>query len=66
MAVCDSFDAMTSDRSYRKALPDEQALLELKTYKGKQWDPKIVVAFIELYHSFPDSIRNHVDDFKME
>ena len=65
VAVCDSFDAMTSDRSYRKALSDERALLELKTYKGKQWDPKIVVAFIELYHSFPDSIRNHVDDFKI-
>lgn len=65
VAVCDSFDAMTSDRSYRKALSDGQALVELKTYKGKQWDPKIVVAFIELYHSFPDSIRNHVDDFKL-
>ena len=31
VAVCDSFDAMTSDRSYRKALPDEQSLLELIT-----------------------------------
>ena len=66
VAVCDSFDAMTSDRSYRKALPDSSALNELLTYRGKQWDPKIIDAFIDLYHSYPDSIRNHVDEFAIE
>ena len=57
---------MTSDRSYRKALPDSSALNELLTYRGKQWDPKIIDAFIELYQSYPDSIRNHVDEFAIE
>ena len=53
---------MTSDRSYRKALSDETAIKELITYKGTQFDPYIVNAFLDLYNSFDDSIRNHVDE----
>jgi len=48
MAVTDSFDAMTSDRSYRKAMPKEKAIEILKQGAGVQWDEKIVKAFIEL------------------
>lgn len=62
VTICDTFDAMTSDRSYRKALSDEKALNELRTYSGTQFDPELVETFIELYNSFPDSIRNHVDE----
>ena len=62
VTICDTFDAMTSDRSYRKALSDETALEELKLYSGTQFDPKLAAAFIELYHSYPDSIRNHVEE----
>ena len=48
MAVCDSFDAMTSDRAYRKALSKEEAIKILRNGKGKQWDPEIVDKFISL------------------
>ena len=64
VTVCDVFDAMTSDRSYRKALSDKVAIQELLDNKGTQFDPKLVDAFIELYHSFPDTIRNHIDELK--
>lgn len=62
VAVADSYDAMTSDRSYRKALNDEVALKELIDYKGKQFDPNIVDAFLKLCNQYKDSIRNHTDE----
>ena len=62
VAICDSFDAMTSDRSYRKALTDEVAIKELIAGKGTQFDPALVDTFLTLYYSFNDSIRNHVDE----
>jgi response regulator RpfG family c-di-GMP phosphodiesterase len=46
MAVADSFDAMTSDRPYRKGLSLETAAGELVTYKNKQFDEKIVAVFL--------------------
>jgi putative nucleotidyltransferase with HDIG domain len=46
LAVADSFDAMMSDRCYRKALPLETALNELKKNAGTQFDPVVVKAFI--------------------
>ena len=62
VAICDSFDAMTSDRSYRKALSDEVAIQELINGKGTQFDPLLVDTFLKLYNSYPDSIRNHVEE----
>lgn len=47
LAVADSYDAMTTDRSYRKALPKERAVAELKRNKGKQFSPQIVDAFLQ-------------------
>jgi len=47
--VADAFDAMTSDRPYRKALPEEKAISELKKYKGIQFHPKVVEAFLRVY-----------------
>jgi len=48
IAVADSFDAMTSDRPYRKALSLEAAIKELKDNSGTQFDPDVVKAFIKL------------------
>src|SRR3989339_1992670 len=42
ISVADSFDAMTTDRPYRKALTREEALLELKRCSGTQFDPDVV------------------------
>ena len=46
IAVADSFDAMTSTRSYRVALTQEYAFSELRRCSGSQFDPKVVEAFI--------------------
>ena len=62
VTVADTFDAMTSNRSYRQALSDEAALNELIENKGTQFDPRVVKAFLDLYNLFDDSIRNHIDD----
>ncbi len=45
ITVADSFDAMTSDRPYRKAFSMEDALSELRAKSGTQFDPKIVGVF---------------------
>lgn len=46
IAVADSFDAMTSERPYRRALTVEQAAQILLNGAGRQWDPRIVNAFL--------------------
>ena len=44
--VCDAFDAMTSDRPYRKRLPLEEACRRLEEAAGSQFDPTVVEAFM--------------------
>jgi hypothetical protein len=48
LAVADSFDAMTSTRSYRVALTQEYAFGELRSHAGTQFDPEVVEAFISV------------------
>jgi len=48
LAIADSFDAMTSDRPYRKALKVEVAIQELAENAGTQFDPALVPIFIKL------------------
>ena len=47
VSCCDAFNAMTSDRSYRKAQPVEDAVAELRRVRGAQFDPQVVDALIE-------------------
>ncbi len=47
MAVADSFEAMTSDRPYRKALTKQKAVNELMRCAGTQFDPACVDAFLD-------------------
>jgi putative nucleotidyltransferase with HDIG domain len=49
VAVADAFDAMTSDRSYRKAMKIEDAVEEILRNSGSQFDPKVVEAFYRAY-----------------
>ena len=51
VSVCDAYHAMTSDRSYRKALPVEVAVEELKTCSGSQFDATVVEALLEVVPS---------------
>ncbi|MEL7564456.1 MAG: HD domain-containing phosphohydrolase [Dehalobacterium sp.] len=47
IAIADSYDAMTSERPYRKAMSQEEAALEIKKNSGTQFDPEIARTFIE-------------------
>lgn len=46
--VADAYDAMTSDRPYRKAIGHERAIQELKKCAGRQFDPKIVEVLVRV------------------
>ncbi len=48
ISIADTYDAMTSTRSYRKALSHETALEEIRKNAGTQFDPKIAEIFINL------------------
>lgn len=50
VAVADTFDAMTSNRPYRKGLDPKIALEEIEKCKGSQFDPNCADAFIRAYH----------------
>ncbi len=52
VAVADAYDAMTSDRSYRKALPHDIAIAELERCSGSQFDANIVVVFLRTIEDF--------------
>lgn len=47
IAIADTYDAMISDRAYRKAYSKEEAIQEIKRCSGTQFDPFLVKAFIE-------------------
>lgn len=49
IAIVDSFDVMTHDRPYSKAKSQAEALKELETCAGSQFDPDLVAEFIELF-----------------
>ena len=48
IAVADAYDAMISDRPYRKAYPKGKAIVIVKEGSGTQFDPKIVRAFLKI------------------
>ncbi|MBT4267527.1 MAG: GAF domain-containing protein [Deltaproteobacteria bacterium] len=47
ISVADTFDAMTSDRPYRKGMERQVALDEIKNQAGRQFDPNVVEAFLK-------------------
>lgn len=49
LSVADTFDALTSDRSYRKRMSDAVAIRIIEENKGSQFEPEIADVFIELY-----------------
>jgi putative two-component system response regulator len=48
LALADTFDVLTHDRVYRRAMSLEDAATEIKKERGKQFDPKVVDAFVNL------------------
>ncbi len=47
--ICDTLDAMTSSRSYRKAMAMETCIEEFQKYRGSQFDPEVVDALLGLH-----------------
>ncbi|MBA7510384.1 hypothetical protein ES705_02368 [subsurface metagenome] len=58
MAVADAFDAMLSERPYRKAYSPERAIKELRENSGTQFDPKVVETFLEMLNKGTGLIQN--------
>jgi putative two-component system response regulator len=51
LAVADAFDAMTSTRPYRRALPTSRALAEIERCSGTQFDPTFAQAFLDAWNA---------------
>ncbi|OGW54386.1 MAG: hypothetical protein A2Z60_03595 [Nitrospirae bacterium RIFCSPLOWO2_02_42_7] len=60
-AIADTYDAMTTDRPYRKALTDRDAREEIKRCNGTQFDPKITEAFFQIPVEQWFNIKDDVD-----
>ncbi len=52
--LADAYDAMTSDRPYRKALTHELAVQEIVKHSGSQFDPEVVEAFLRIFDTNPE------------
>ena len=63
ICLADCFDAMTSNRTYRKALPLEVALTEIRRCSGTQFDPELAEAFLKIA---PDEFRALLRDHQQQ
>lgn len=54
MAIVDTFDAMTTSRPYRNALPNEVAYKELQIFSGRQFDKALVKVFLQAHPKWSD------------
>jgi response regulator RpfG family c-di-GMP phosphodiesterase len=57
VAIADAYDAMTSDRAYRRALPHEVAIGEIERCAGTQFDPELSDAFVKLIDAWRGVMR---------
>jgi HD-GYP domain-containing protein (c-di-GMP phosphodiesterase class II) len=60
LAIADAFDAMTTNRSYRKALPVEYAAEEIIKNAGTQFDPELASIFADLIKSKEITVENQL------
>ncbi len=60
-AICDVFDALTSERVYKKAVPSDQALIIMSDGRGSHFDPRIIDHFIRNFKVFTE-IRDRFSD----
>lgn len=63
IAVADAYDSLTSNRSYRKGLKNEEALARIKDFSGTQFNPEIVNIFMEILPSALEQISDFENSF---
>ena len=63
-AVADTFDAMTSKRSYRDSLPLDYVISEFERCKGTQFDPKIADVFLDILNNHYDKLKAIQEKYK--
>jgi diguanylate cyclase (GGDEF)-like protein/putative nucleotidyltransferase with HDIG domain len=56
ITIADSYDTITSDRSYKKGRTADQALSELERCAGTQFDPRLIAAFVRAMRQLPNPI----------
>ncbi|HEX6822961.1 MAG TPA: HD domain-containing phosphohydrolase [Candidatus Sulfotelmatobacter sp.] len=61
-SVADTFDAITSDRIYRRAQSYAAARTEIQKFSGRQFDPEIVKVFLEMPDNIWDDLRKEIND----
>ncbi len=61
LSIADTYDAMTSNRSYRKGLPHEVASEEIQKCAGTQFDPDLVKIFMKVEHIFKEAIKDPIE-----
>ena len=60
LAIADTFDAMSSDRSYRSKMTRDEVLAEIRKCSGSQFDPDLVVPFVEMnFSEFDRMVASH-------
>lgn len=59
VALCDFFDALTSNRPYRNAFPADTVIDMIKKERGRHFDPRIVDIFLSLADQFKKQMRKH-------
>ncbi len=64
MAVADAYDAMTTNRTYRRAMEQEDVLLELIQASGTQFDSECVRALVHVVGAFHEKALSHVREHK--
>lgn len=63
ICLADCFDAMTSSRTYRKGLPLEVAMTEIRRCSGTQFDPRLSEVFLQMT---PDGLRELLRDYQQK
>lgn len=66
VAVADAYDAMSSDRPYRKGMPEERIDEILRSGSGQQWDPAIIDAFFEARVDIQEIVRRERQEIEVE
>ncbi|MDR4499482.1 MAG: CHASE2 domain-containing protein [Candidatus Scalindua sp.] len=62
ISIADAYDAMTSDRVYRKGLPMKIACQEIEKGAGTQFDPKLATMFLTFIHKYTENKRMKTDE----